>query len=239
MAVVALGALGLAACGGGDDGASTSDWCDLARDVDQLDSTFDVEDPADLKDAFSEAEELLDDAADQAPGEIEDDVRTLRDAFSDLVDALEDVDVTDFEVVTEALESIDSEEVEAASDRVQQFTEEECGITSDDTDAPDDTDASSDDTDATDDTATDDTGATEDTDASSDGSDATLPSGDDISDIIDSLRQAFPNLSDDQLDCLVEGLMAQGGNPGDVSDPSVFLELFDSCGIDLAELGGG
>ncbi len=128
-----------------------------------------------------------------------------------------------------------------------------CGDDDDD-DQPDETPAASvDGTEPTDDTeATDDTEGTDDTELTDDtGSGLTLPGGTlpggitipdisipdisipDISvpDMTEILSQAFPNLSEEQIDCLADGL-------GDATDfdPSQVMDLLGDCDIDPSDI---
>lgn len=131
----------MTACGGGDEGASTEAWCDLAQDfendLDGLDS-MDVTDPDSVRAAFEEAQAAIDDAADAAPDEIKDAVETTQDGFAELAGALEDVDYNFLDLDMSVIEDLDAE-MEAASDEIDTFNEEECGIEPTEDEATDDT----------------------------------------------------------------------------------------------------
>jgi hypothetical protein len=86
-------------------------------------------------DAFAESIERLEDMADQAPEEIRDDLRTLREAYGELAQTLADADLSPGKVPSgEALrklqeigESFDTAELEEASTNVTTWFEENCG----------------------------------------------------------------------------------------------------------------
>ena len=63
------------------DGAETPAFDDL-----------DITDPESVENAFREVVDLIDEAADSAPDEIEDDVKILADQFKAFFDQLEDAD---------------------------------------------------------------------------------------------------------------------------------------------------
>lgn len=222
--MVMVGALALAggACGGDDDGGSGSgEWCDVARDTEaQFDEFDDIDftDPESLEDAFQQMIDGLEDAADSAPDEIEDDLQLTVDGFNDLFEALQDVDFDFLELDQTFLEG---SELDAASDRIEAYNERECGIVSD----SDDTD----DTDVTDGT----------TGSDSDSGDDDTISGEGT--IRDEMVRQFTamGMTEDQANCLVDNIDMEEVAGSGAEDPSMFFDLFETCGIDLTDLQPG
>ena len=231
--MVMVGALALAAgaCGGDDDGGSGSgEWCDVARDVEaQFDGFDDIDftDPESLEDAFQQMIDGLEDAADSAPDEIEDDLQLTVDGFNDLFEALRDVDFDFLELEQSTLES---SELDAASDRIEAYNERECGIVSD-SDETDETDEIDeiDETDVTDGTAGSDSDSGDDDTISGEGT------------FRDEMVRQFTamGMSEDQANCLVDNIDLEEVAASGAEDPSMFFELFETCGIDLSDLQPG
>ena len=193
----------------GNDDAGNDEWCDLVEsaefDTPQLDD-LDINDPESVENAFQEVVDLMEEAADRAPDEIEDDVELLVDQAKTFFEALKDADFNFLDVDQAALENT---EADAASDRIDEF----CGFDSDD--------ATSD----TGDGATDDTGDTG-GDLSGEGT------------VRDELLRQFTamGMSEDQANCLVDNLDMDEVVANGANDPSMFLDLFETCDINLAEL---
>ena len=168
----------------GDDGGSGGgEWCDAARNVEaETDLLDDVDftDPESFEDAYQQVIDTLEDAADSAPDEIQDDVQLTLDAFTELFEALQEVEF-DFLELDQAI--LENPEAEAASERIEAYNERECG-------SP----AESDETDDTDGTADSDT-----------GDDDTLSGEGTIRD--EMVRQfTAMGMTDDQANCLVDNI---------------------------------
>jgi hypothetical protein len=213
--------LAFVACGDDDGGGgSAGGWCDVATEVQDQDQVFenmDFTNPDTIEEAFTSSRDLLDDAVDEAPEEIRDDVETVRDGFSTLVDELEAVDFDFMQLDTAVLDEI-GVEVQEASDRIAAYSEEECGIVAeDDTETTEATDDDTETTEATDDAA------------------ATTLGGGSVNDMILQQFQAM-GMTEEQAECLldqidVDEFMSSG-------DTSAFLEAFSTCDIDPTSLGG-
>ena len=81
----------LSACGE-EDRADQEAFCtELRQSIDQNVTVFDPQDPADPE----EARDALDELVALAPPAIEPDIVVLRDAFADLADAIDDLDLQD------------------------------------------------------------------------------------------------------------------------------------------------
>jgi len=195
----------------GDDGSDsgTNEWCTLMESADtpELDS-LDITDPDSVENAFQEVVNLMDDAADSAPDEIEDDVQILVDQFKSFFDELEDADFNFSELDQAALEN---PEADAASARIDEF----CGF---------------DDTDDTD------TATTDDSDTATTEDAADVPSGDGA--VEAELMRQFTamGMSEDQAGCMVENLDMDEVVANGATDPMMFLDLFETCDINMAEL---
>ncbi|HEX4981334.1 MAG TPA: hypothetical protein VFV63_06535, partial [Ilumatobacteraceae bacterium] len=164
-----------------------------------------------VENAYREVVDVLDDAVDSAPDEIKADVETVLTSTENLLDKLEDVDF-DFAALDEA--DLGDQATIDASERIEEYDERVCGVVSDD------------------------------------NSEGTIGGGSDdgtIADIDetairDRLVTMFETLgiTEDQADCLVdnmdsEDLAASGGQV----DPSMFLHLYETCGIDFEPQSGG
>jgi hypothetical protein len=205
--MVAALALAGAACGGDDDDSGAGDWCDLARDLESNTRFDDIEfdDPDSVEDAYREVADILDDAVDSAPDEIKVDVQTVLTRTEELIDALEAVDF-DFAALDESV--LGDLETADASDRIEEYGERVCGI------------------------------------ASADDSEGTIGGGSDDGTIGDIDESAIRNrlvtmfealgITEDQADCLVDNMDSEDlAASGDQVDPSMFLHLYETCGIDF------
>jgi hypothetical protein len=187
VVLLACFALVGAACGGSDDGDSASssdaksgssssddtvakgdpdsDFCDSARKFSKDFNDSSNADEEDQAKVFKDLRAAIEKLEDQAPDEIEDDVKVVADAFKESDDLLKKYDY-DFTKVPEeeaSKLSINDPKVTASSDRVESYFEKTCGIDSDgdgDTDGvmessttvPDDSSGTDDGSDGTDDT---------------------------------------------------------------------------------------
>lgn len=235
--MVAALALAGAACGGDDDSTATDDasatsdapgdeggdadnadeggdsdeqneWCTQMQEAEPEFDDLDITDPESVENAFGEIVNVLDEMADSAPDEIEDDVKILSDQFKTFFDKLEDAD---FDITKIDQTELDNAEADAASERIDEF----CGLD------PDAGEIVTDDTASTVGTATDD-------------SDDAL-SGDLRDQTIDQLTAV--GLTEDQAGCIVDNVddledFAQTG----AADPTAFLALVETCDIDLTQL---
>jgi hypothetical protein len=134
-----------AGCGGDDDDdASAAGFCERARVFDEqfqeIEDQFEGEEVP-TPDVFVDAGNAIEELADDAPGSIEDDLRTVADGVREIADVLEDIDVDlsdpaalrdpanaeAFQELGERMESL-NQEVEGASNRVESYLADECGI---------------------------------------------------------------------------------------------------------------
>lgn len=143
--------LALTGCGGGDEGASLDEFCDLAERAqeasDDVDSAFESGDPGDLEDGITDAIEEAEAAADAAPDDIKDAVDTVLKAQQDLAAILEDND-WDLTAAVEdsAFEDLLADnDIEDASDELEDYLDDECGIEPTDDTEPDTTEAAGED----------------------------------------------------------------------------------------------
>ena len=137
---------------------------------------LDITDPESVENAFKEVVDLIDEAADSAPDEIEDDVKIVSDQFKEFFDQLEDADFDFTEIDQTAL---DNPEADAATERIDEF----CGL----------------DPDAGETVTTDDAAATDDT------GDAVLSGEGTVKDELIRQFTAM-GMSEDQANCMVENL---------------------------------
>lgn len=105
-AILLLGVLGLAGCGS-DDGASSSHvgFCDATQEfndaLDSINKTIsDTVSPDDLRDEMKSFMNTVDDLVENAPQELADDARTVRDGISEFAEVLEEYGHDIEEVVT-------------------------------------------------------------------------------------------------------------------------------------------
>jgi hypothetical protein len=212
--MVAALALAGGACGGDDDATDDADsgdneWCNLmsgaALDTPQFDN-LDIDDPESVENAFREVVGIMEEAADSAPDQIEDDVQVLVDQFREFLDQLEESDFNFSEIDQSAL---DNSEAEAANERISEF----CGFDTDD---------------ATVDTGE---GATVDT-GDGDTGDLGDVSGTDEEIARQQMVNVFTvmGLTEEQANCVVDNIdLDEFGNAA--ADPSQYFDLFDDCGF--------
>ncbi len=132
-------------------GSGSGDFCGLARKFEKdFADTGDV-DEQNAEKEFTEAAEAIEDLADEAPKEIEADVKVVGQAFSEFNKVLAKYDYDFTKVPPSESDSFgfDSPDVTAASARVESYFEKVCKIDSDndgDTDGVTDSNGSSGDT---------------------------------------------------------------------------------------------
>jgi hypothetical protein len=235
MVMVVSLAIAGGACGGDDDGGAADDasatsdasdtggdsdsggaWCELARDIDSDDTLFDsmdINDPDSVENAYQEFVNVFEDAADNAPDEIKADMEIVLERIKTAFEALKDAD---FNIVEVDQAVFEDPEADAASDRIDAYNEEVCGIESD--------------ADVTDDTA-----VTEDT-GTDDGATVSIPGT-----IQDMLMSQFvlAGMTEEQATCMVENLDMEDVAANGAADLSMFIELFETCGIDPSKLAPG
>lgn len=175
LVILCLSALFLAGCGGGDDdggsvdtaaegssktdtefsGKGGDDFCALAKKFEEdFEDTGDTSTSDDAEKEFKELASAIDELADEAPGEIEDDVRTIATALEEYTDLLAKYDYDFAKIPEDEAKDIDLQnpEVEEASNRVESYFEKVCKM---DSDGDGDTDGViEDDSSTTDDTST-------------------------------------------------------------------------------------
>ncbi len=214
-------ALFASACGGGGS-SSASDWCDLARGVDEASDAIDTaSDPAA---AFRELASRIDGLSAVAPSEIRDDVALMEEFAVALVAALDANDDNIILAMDEVTRNFDMNAVEAAGDNLTRYDEEVCGITDDDADA--DTDPGAGDLpspggtpgDAPDDVP----------DASGDPFEGGIIAG--LADELD--------LTEDQARCLVRELDMTALMGGAEPDINQMMDAVATCGLDPTRIGG-
>ena len=204
----------------GDDGVGNGDseWCDMARAVEAEDDLLegvDFNDPDALEDSYQQMIDLVEDAAGSAPEELEADIDLVVDRSKVIFDALKDADFNILDVDQSVFED---PEADAASERIDAYNEAECGIESDLDDPTDDSDDVTDDTDDADDDV-----------LSGEGT------------IRDELLRQFEALgmTEEQANCMVDNLDMEEVAASGAEDPSMFLDLFATCDIDLTQLNTG
>ena len=180
LLVLVLLSLVAGACGGGDDsndstdsaaggtseagsddadkpdtdfsGKGSGDFCDKIKVLNEDDS-FDMsgdETEEESREKAQESLDALDDLAEEAPSEIEDDVDLLVEGLRPLLQAIaEGKDFTQMSEEEQAeFEALDSEEYEAAGNRVNAYVEKVCEIDADEDGDTDGVDDSADSTDS-------------------------------------------------------------------------------------------
>jgi hypothetical protein len=195
-------------------GDSDSEWCQLARDVqaqDDLFSDVDFTDPEAMRTAFENATEVLEDAADSAPEEIQDDVNTSLDAFRQYIEVLEEANFDITQIDTASFDEIGADAEEAGA-RIDAYNERVCGLADDD---PVTTDAATE--------ATDGAAAT------------TLPVGGNLDEMLVQQFVAM-GMTEEEAQCLVDSIDIQEFAAN--QDVTQLLEAFEECGIDPTTLSG-
>jgi hypothetical protein len=127
--------------GGSSGGGADSDFCS-PDDADAIFGSLDFANVTDMESQFSDLGDALDEWADRAPGEIEDDVELMVDTIRGLIELLEEYDYDFLAIGLSASDdprflALESDEFTAASERVSEF----CGY---DFDAPSSGSSSSD-----------------------------------------------------------------------------------------------
>jgi hypothetical protein len=151
IVVLALALLG-AGCGGGDDESATdTDTVTTETDGTTGETTIAADDcqalvqaSSSLTQAFAaagganpdaeQANELLDEWAENAPDEIRDDIQVLAEAYGTYVTALDEVDfesgqtpsAEEIQAFQDAISEIDQEEVTTASQNLQTWSNDNC-----------------------------------------------------------------------------------------------------------------
>jgi hypothetical protein len=148
--VVPVLAIALLACGGDDDGASTSAgktnaFCARAEAIDrqfaELGTAFAGSDVPTTK-VFDKAASALEDLSDSAPTAVRADLRTVASGVRKIAAALSGVDLSNRSALTDPKNAVHLEQVnqelegvgktvQAASDRVAKYLKDECGIETD------------------------------------------------------------------------------------------------------------
>lgn len=201
-----------------DAPAGDDDFCSFYAQNLDLAQEFDFFDPAQVEQWIGTSAGLLDQAIDDAPGEIRADLEIVRADFDALVDTLEEYDY-DFFAASEAVDAItDTAEADAATDRIDAYVESACGI----------------DVDAFQDQATE--------DLLENSFDSILGNETLLAEIVAGMTEGG-EMTEDQATCLLENLdtdllagLATDGGASAMGDPDVLAGLFGTfatCGIDL------
>jgi hypothetical protein len=169
---------------------------------------LDITDPDSVETAFQEVQVLMEDAADSAPDEIEDDVQILVDQARELFDALEDADFNFDELDASALET---PEADAAAERIDEY----CGFDDDLDDTLDTLDVE-------------DLGDIEDL--------GDLDEGDARDQMVSVFT--LMGMTEEQANCVIDNIDLEDLGNGENVDPSAYIDLFDDCGFDIANPGG-
>ena len=197
-------ALAGGACGGDDDGDGGGEWCDLARDL--------------------ESETVFGSIDVEDPDSVETAYREIVEILGNAVDSAPDEIKADVQTVLDsteellaALEDVDFDfaaldesvlgdlETVEASDRIEEYGERVCGIASGDETA--DTLFVEGDVDDVDEGA--------------------------IRDRLVTMFEAL-GITEEQASCLVDNMDSEDlAAAGDQVDPSMFLHLYETCGIDF------
>ena len=109
--------IGLAACGDDDDSASSADFCDSAREIDE--SFAEIDDPTEAD--FGDIADTM--GSIEPPAEIADDWNTMVESLQSLAD----VDMSDPAAI-EQLDQAQFADANEAFENVGTYLEEECGI---------------------------------------------------------------------------------------------------------------
>ena len=139
LAVVVLSASLLSGCGGG----GTDAYCDTLKDTQKDFDDFEASDFSN----FDQFTERVDKLADEAPDEVKDDWKVLKDAFHGFVDALDKAGLepadleglsngelpegVDMEALTEAMteaQALGGEDFEKATNAIEKHAKDECNI---------------------------------------------------------------------------------------------------------------
>jgi hypothetical protein len=223
---------GASACGGDDgDGASSDEFCDLARRADtagdSLNAAFATGDPAEVERVFGEALTDFEAAADAAPDAISDIAAEVTETAQDLRDRFEELEWDPAVVLQDERALEIAAQSEEANTELDRFLEQECDI-------PPDTETAETDPPGTDVAAT----------APAGGATEGL--------LLDELTRQFEalGLSADQARCLGESLLGTLGIEGiagladlaefDLSSPEgqAFIDALAECDIDPTVLAG-
>lgn len=209
--------------GSGDRGTvdpeAGAEWCDAAREVDdRLDALeapdFDLTDPAQVEQVFTEAMAALRDVQPSAPPEIAADLATTIEGFERFDDALAAVDYDFLSADLSVLEALD-EEMSTAGDRIEAYHVAICGF--EPGGAGDDVTSSG--------------------EGSSDGGSFDPSAGPIRDQLVDELAAA--GFTVEEATCIVETI--DFGDLTALDDPDGLAAVFDACEIGparLAEIGG-
>jgi hypothetical protein len=133
--------LALVSCGGDDDDSPEA-FCDRAEAFDEefreLESQFES-DEMPTPEAFERAADSIEELAEGAPDEIEDDLRTMVEGIREVAGVLGDVDLSDPAALTDpALQELAprmeelGEEMDTAGSNIEDYLQSECGLTFED-----------------------------------------------------------------------------------------------------------
>ncbi len=233
--------LSLAACGGGDETPKTAKegdaFCKAAQEASDASDEVDFEsgDADALKKAIDDSLSSGKAAADKAPADIADTVKTVNDGQEELAKVFEDnnYDITAVIADEKFIALTEDEEITDASDELDQYLDDKCGIASDSTDttSPDDT------------TPTEETAATEETTApdSSEGAGGSVGPIDAGTFIDAAAIDLGVELTDEQRQCFIDEVAdvtpeqlgeAVGGTPSEEVQQAVGLAIL-KCEIPI------
>ena len=206
--------------------AGGSGWCEQLNDT-EFDTpgfdNLDITDPDSVENAFQEIQDLMEEAADSAPDEIEDDVEILVDQARELFDALEDADFDFTELDDSAL---DTPEADAAAERIDEY----CGFDDDLGDTLDTLDLED----------LGDTLGTLDLEDIEDLGDIDDLSGTDEEIARQQMVSVFTlmGMTEEQANCVFDNIDLDEFDNGANVDPSAYFDLFGDCGFDIGNPGG-
>ncbi len=188
--------------------SSGGDWCGRAIALDErmenLESTDELESISQVRDSM---QSMLSDA----PNEIKGDFAIMLEGMDLMVDIFEDAGGEIFDADLSALAELSDAKYEDASNNIENYLEETCGL-----------DFSESDVDV-DDIISDDGNSGY---GNSDDENITIPNG-----ILDAFKDL--GMSDEDADCIVESMIANGV---DAEDASAFFDSLETCGLSMADL---
>jgi hypothetical protein len=189
---------------------SSSEYCRLFRTFEEEDPFENLDDDAgSFRDGFTQAQRVLEDIQAIAPAEIRGDFATIAEGFKQLNEALAAVDYNFFALDESALAGFEDDSFEEASERIDEYNERVCGIPRDD--------------------------------FGDDPGDVDLGEGfdDDSMKALIAQQLAMFGLTEVQAECVAGKLDLAALEDDDDPDPTAFFQYFEECGIDLATLGQG
>ncbi len=221
LAVLFAIAMLASACSGGDGLASktadgdSGDWCGRAIAIDERMENLEFTDELE---SIRQARDVLQSMLSDAPNEIKGDVAITLEGMDLMVDIIEDAGGDIFDADLSVLEELADAKYEDASNNIDKYLEETCGLDLSEFDVEVNTSD-------VDDIISDDGNSGY---GNSDDENITIPSV-----ILDTFKDL--GMSEEDADCIVESMIANGV---DVEDASAFFEFLETCGLSVADIVG-